>query len=291
MQTWDIIALLALAVVLIVQFLTRNIHNSFITRTISGGVLLLAALLTIINGGWILFFTTLILSLIGLRELDKAIGVVEENTRTGPLEASAMAGVVLYYASLHLFYGRLQVLALILGLVLLMFVYVFTYPRYRYPQVMGAFFGILYCGVMLSFVYQTRMLDTGRYLVWLTFIASWGCDTCAYCAGRVFGKHKMAPVLSPKKTIEGAVGGIAGAMLLGLLYASLTRGPRLEYVAICLFGALVSMIGDLAASAIKRNAGIKDYGKLIPGHGGVMDRFDSVIFTAPVIYLLGVTIL
>ena len=104
MQTWDMIALLALAVVLIVQFLTRNIHNSFITRTISGGVLLLIALLTIINGSWILFFTTLILSLIGLRELDKAIGVVEENTRTGPLEAAAMAGVVFYYASLHLFY-------------------------------------------------------------------------------------------------------------------------------------------------------------------------------------------
>ena len=78
---------------------------------------------------------------------------------------------------------------------------------------------------------------------------------------------------------------------MGLIYASITRGPRLEYVAICLFGALVSMIGDLAASAIKRNAGIKDYGNLIPGHGGVMDRFDSVIFTAPVIYLLGVTIL
>ena len=291
MQTWDVLALAALAVLLIVQYLTRKIKNSFLTRTISGGVLVLVALLTISNGSWILYFTTLLLSLIALREMDKAVGVVEKETKTGPLEIGAMIGLVLYYISLRILYGSLQLLSLILALVILMFIYVFTYPRYHFTQVSGAFFGILYCGVMLSFVYQTRMLDNGTYLVWLIFLASWGCDTCAYLAGRAFGKHKMTPVLSPKKTVEGGIGGIVGAIVLGLLYALLTGGPFLEYAAICLFGALVSMVGDLSASAIKRNAGIKDYGRLIPGHGGVMDRFDSVIFTAPVIYLLAVTLL
>ena len=122
---------------------------------------------------------------------------------------------------------------------------------------------------MLACIYQTRMLPGGTFHVWLIFLCSWGCDTCAYCAGMLFGKHKMAPVLSPKKSVEGAVGGVTGSVILGLLYALITRGPLLQYAVICGIGALISMVGDLAASAIKRNMEIKDYGKLIPGHGGI----------------------
>ena len=144
---------------------------------------------------------------------------------------------------------------------------------------------------MLSYVYQTRMLPGGAYIVWLIFLCSWGCDTCAYCVGMLIGKHKMAPVLSPKKSIEGAVGGVVGAALLGVIYAAASQGKIAEYALICGVGALISMVGDLAASAIKRNQNIKDYGKLIPGHGGILDRFDSVIITAPVIYYLAKLIL
>ena len=107
----------------------------------------------------------------------------------------------------------------------------------------------------------------------------------------LIGKHKMAPVLSPKKSVEGAVGGVIGAALLGVAYAAATKGPMAEYAVICAAGALISMVGDLAASAVKRNQGIKDYGKLIPGHGGILDRFDSVIITAPVIYYMAVLLL
>ena len=131
----------------------------------------------------------------------------------------------------------------------------------------------------------------GKYLVWLIFLSSWGCDTCAYCVGMLLGKHKLAPVLSPKKSIEGAVGGVVGAALLGLLYASLfghemtdVANPHLACAAACGIAAVISQIGDLAASAIKRNHEVKDYGHLIPGHGGVLDRFDSMLFTAPAIY-------
>jgi phosphatidate cytidylyltransferase len=108
----------------------------------------------------------------------------------------------------------------------------------------------------------------------------------------LFGKHKMSPVLSPKKSVEGAVGGVVGAALLGALYGMFVNTQMEDvnaiviFAIICIVGALISMVGDLAASAIKRNHDIKDYGKLIPGHGGVMDRFDSVIFTAPMIYIL-----
>ena len=173
----------------------------------------------------------------------------------------------------------------------LMSIYVFTFPKYGTEQITVAFFGIFYLGIMLSYLYQVRAMADGKYLVWLIFLSSWGCDTCAYCAGMLLGKHRLAPVLSPKKSVEGAVGGVVGAILLGIIYAAATKGGMVEYAIICGVGALISMVGDLAASAIKRNQGIKDYGKLIPGHGGILDRFDSVIFTAPIIYFLSVLLI
>ena len=268
----------------------------FKTRLLSGIVLVLVALLTICSGGTVLYMTVLCLSLIGAGELFRVMKVREDKWNL--LEITGYAGVVIFYLSLLLHDPMYQMLALILDLVLLMAVYVFTYPKYNANQVMPAFFAIVYVGVMLSYVYQTRMLDGGKFHVWLIFLCSWGCDTCAYCVGVLFGKHKMAPVLSPKKSIEGAVGGVAGAALLGLIYA-LAAGkffPEFDhspavYALICAVGALISMVGDLAASGIKRNHNIKDYGKLIPGHGGILDRFDSVIFTAPVIYFLAVALL
>ena len=211
-----------------------------------------------------------------------------QDEKANLLVYAGYAGAAIYYVAVLLDFGRYGTLAIIFGLVLIMFVYVFTYPEFEAKQVMPAMFGIVYVAVMLSFIYLTRALPGGKFHVWLIFLCSWGCDTCAYCVGMLIGKHKMAPVLSPKKSVEGAVGGVAGAALLGVIYAAATQGPILKYAVICAVGALISMVGDLAASAIKRNQGIKDYGKLIPGHGGILDRFDSVIFTAPVIYFLSV---
>ena len=261
----------------------------FKTRLISGILLVIAALLTIISGGYVLFFTLLCISLIGMQELYKAMGIHED--RTGLLEIVGYLGAVLYYISLLLGFESYGLMAVLVSLILVMFVYVFTYPKYHANQVMAAFFGVVYVAVMLSFILMTRNLPDGKFIVWLIFLCSWGCDTCAYCVGMLIGKHKMAPVLSPKKSVEGGVGGVVGAALLGVIYAAATQGPMVEYAVICGIGALISMVGDLAASAIKRNQGIKDYGKLIPGHGGILDRFDSVIFTAPVIYYLAKMIL
>ena len=261
----------------------------FKTRLISGILLVIAALLTIISGGYVLFFTLLCISLIGMQELYKAMGIHED--RTGLLEIVGYLGAVLYYISLLLGFESYGLMAVLVSLILVMFVYVFTYPKYHANQVMAAFFGVVYVAVMLSFILMTRNLPDGKFIVWLIFLCSWGCDTCAYCVGMLIGKHKMAPVLSPKKSVEGGVGGVVGAALLGVIYAAATQGPMVDYAVSCGIGALISMVGDLAASAIKRNQGIKDYGKLIPGHGGILDRFDSVIFTAPVIYYLAKIIL
>lgn len=268
----------------------------FKTRLISGIILLLIAFAVIICGGSVLFVTLLCVSLIGMQELYKATGV--HTGKINLLEIVSYAGMILYYLTVQFLPVQYQMMAVIAGVLLVMFVYVFTYPKYQTFQIVTAFFGMVYVGIMLSYIYQTRILEGGAFLVWLIFICSWGCDTCAYCAGMLFGRHKMAPVLSPKKSVEGAVGGVIGAALLGAIYAVAisSYNPNsahtpLIYAVICAVGALVSMVGDLAASAIKRQQNIKDYGTLIPGHGGILDRFDSVIFTAPIIYFLAISLI
>ena len=261
----------------------------FKTRLLSGIVLVAVALLTIISGGYVLFFTLLGISLIGMQELYKAMKVRTDSFNA--LEIAGYLAAVIYYILLMINFEKYGMMGVILAFMIFMFVYVFTYPRFNAEQVMPAFFGVVYVAVMLSFIYLTRNLPDGKFLVWLIFLCSWGCDTCAYCVGMLIGKHKMAPILSPKKSVEGGIGGVAGAALLGVIYAAATQGPMAEYALICAVGALISMVGDLAASAIKRNQGIKDYGKLIPGHGGILDRFDSVIFTAPAIYFLAKLVL
>ncbi len=259
----------------------------FKTRLISG-ILLVIALIAIVGiGGNLLLAVLAVLSLIGLSELYKVMGMEKK--------APGMAGylvTILYYGLLFTDHEECITFLTILFLVITMGVYVFSFPTYRSEHVMLTFFGFFYVAMMLSYVYQTRMLAQGGVVVWLIFLSSWGCDTCAYCVGMLFGKHKMAPKLSPKKSVEGGVGGIIGAGLLGVIFTfamnaavGADANPAV-YGLICAVGGGISQIGDLAASAIKRNHDIKDYGKLIPGHGGILDRFDSVIFTAPIIYYL-----
>lgn len=259
----------------------------FKTRLLSGVVLTLIALVTIISGGDILFGTILLISIIGMTELYKIFDIHKK--LLGVVGYLALAG---YFALVRFGLQEWNVALMIGFLIVIMAIYVFAYPKYHSNHVMLAFFGLFYVGIMLSYVYQTRMLPGGAFLVWLIFVCSWGCDTSAYCVGMLLGKHKLAPVLSPKKSIEGAIGGVFGAALIGVLYGVCVNhfagaGVNLvAYAIISAVGAVISQIGDLAASGIKRNHDIKDYGKLIPGHGGILDRFDSVIITAPIIYYL-----
>lgn len=270
----------------------------FMTRLISSIVLVLLALVTILKGGCLLAAVLLFLALTAYRELSKACKLTGEGKRNG-LEVIGYVGITAYYLLMVFAEDKMYLLlALITILAAFMFLYVFTFPQYRAEQIMCAFFCVAYAPVMLSFIYLVRSLPYGIYTVWMIFISSWICDTCAYVVGMLFGRHKLAPVLSPKKSIEGALGGIAGSALVGALYACFVVEPAISeqqvtwiFVLISALGAVISQVGDLAASAIKRNHEIKDYGKLIPGHGGVMDRFDSVIFTAPMIYFLALLLI
>lgn len=259
----------------------------FKTRLISGIILVIILVLTVGYGGLPLFAVSAVISLIGMSELYKVVKVDKS-----ALGITGYIAALIYYGVI--FTGNTQFVTLltIVYLVAIMAVYVFTFPKYCSEQVMTAFFGLFYVAVMLSYVYQTRSIEMGGIVVWLIFLSSWGCDTCAYCVGVLIGKHKMAPKLSPKKSVEGGIGGILGAALLGAVFGACANHFASanvviwQYALICGVGGMISQVGDLAASAIKRNKDIKDYGTLIPGHGGILDRFDSVIITAPIIFYL-----
>lgn len=268
--------------------LKKLLTQSFIQRTISGIALVVIIAFMLITGGDILLAFLGAVSIIGVRELYRIW-----NVDKSPLGIIGYLGVAIYYIMLRVELTDYWLVLVICMLVAAMATYVITFPKYKADAVMSIIFGFLYVGVMLSSIYRIRQLNDGIYLVWMVFLCSWISDTCAYLVGVTLGKHKFVPKLSPKKTVEGVIGGIAGSVLLGAVYGLILKEHATAFVnpvPVCMLiggiGSVVSMIGDLAASAIKRNYDIKDYGRLIPGHGGILDRFDSVIFVAPIIYYL-----
>lgn len=160
-------------------------------------------------------------------------------------------------------------------------------------------FSLLVPFSLTTMLYMRDHLGTalGIFYALLVFGSAWLSDSCAYFAGRAFGKHKLAPVISPKKTVEGAVGGVLGAMvtvpllLWGFALASAAFGAPLRInfvrlIALIPFFSVFSIVGDLSASIIKRQFGVKDYGSIMPGHGGIMDRFDSALMVAPLVFIV-----
>ncbi|MBR2255970.1 MAG: phosphatidate cytidylyltransferase [Blautia sp.] len=254
------------------------------TRVISGIVLVAIALIALLLGGDVLYFLMLFVSLNGLYEVYSALKSDTDAAGTPIMAYCGYLSTVFYYVCIRQNADKYGLLAMIVVLLACLCAYVFAYPRITIAEVVVSYFGFAYVPVMLSFFYLTRMLPKGNVYVWLILASSWGCDTCAYFAGQKFGEHHMTPQLSPKKTWEGAAGGLIGAGILGMILSLLTGGKVMFTGLICILGAAASMIGDLAASAIKRNQGIKDFSDLIPGHGGIMDRMDSMIFVAPIIY-------
>ena len=155
--------------------------------------------------------------------------------------------------------------------------------------------GILYIGWLLSHLVALRGLDDGRNWVFFILFVTWVSDTTAFFIGRRFGRHKLAPTISPGKTWQGAIGGICGAIVMSILFFTPTpfQLPLVCWQAI-LLGVVVSIlgqVGDLVESLLKRNMGVKDSGKLMPGHGGILDRIDSVIFASIVVYYYAIWVI
>ena len=267
----------------------------FLTRLISGILLLTFTFVTMFFGGQLLLITLFMISLIGLYELYKVMKF--ENT---PLACVGYLGAFAWYlnidtkpnAILDIKVPELMIFSIVVVAALLIFVV--KYPKYSANQLFSTIFGIFYIPVMISFIFKTReTIAFGQWLAWMVYVSSWGSDTCAYAVGRLFGRHKLAPSLSPKKSIEGSVGGIIGSALIGVIFGLImsnftgkSENLIIIFAVIGGLGSVISQIGDLAASGIKRNYDIKDYGHLIPGHGGILDRYDSIIITAPIVYFL-----
>ena len=168
---------------------------------------------------------------------------------------------------------------------------IITNMKTNFKDIAYTIFGILYVITCISFIALIRGMENGVTIVWYAIIAAWGTDTFAYFIGKKFGKHKFSQV-SPKKSVEGCIAGTVGAIITAIIYTIVINDIyNLEYsylyvIIVTIILSLIGQVGDFAASSIKRYVNVKDYSNLIPGHGGMLDRIDSVIFVAPFAYFL-----
>jgi len=165
--------------------------------------------------------------------------------------------------------------------------FIINHKKINLQSIFINIFAFFYITYLFYFIYFTRTnVNFGKYAVLLIFISAWSSDTGAYLIGKALGKHKLAPNLSPNKTIEGSIGGIIFAFIGGLIYAIILHEEFIYYGILCAICGIASQAGDLVASVIKRKTNIKDYGNILPGHGGILDRFDSILFSAPIVYII-----
>ena len=259
------------------------------TRIISAIVIIGPLLIFVLLGGIPLLFFCLVLSAVGLWEFYN--GYEREGVKAGKIGAFillaalyAIVGVGEYTSLAASTYTHLLQMW-VFGTVFLGLIITLIRPDHNILDGSVTSLGLLYIGYFFAHLVLISGISKFHLMVWIVFLAAFGQDTFAYFTGYLFGKHKMAPNISPKKTIEGAVGGVIGATVLCGVFGSIFYRPQLVHCIVMGFvGAFFGMAGDLIASAFKRKMGIKDYGNIIPGHGGVMDRFDSVILVAPFVY-------
>lgn len=173
-------------------------------------------------------------------------------------------------------------------LVLLFCLLIFSNGKYTVLDISVTLLGIIYVTFLFSFVSITRNLENGYLYIWLIFIGAWATDSFAYFTGVSYGRTKILPKVSPHKSLEGSIGGIAGCIMVMVLFGQHFHKafdvPLYHFAILGVLCGIISQIGDWAASAVKRAMGIKDYGSIMPGHGGVLDRLDSIMFVAPVVY-------
>ncbi len=259
-------------------------------RTITAVVLVAIFLPVLIFSQYIVYPILLsLLALCAIFELYSVIGVSRLWLVSVPAYViSVSLPIISYFVSAEM---RIVYLLTVAGVVFayllyLMCVAVFSRGAITFSKIGEAFVAFTYAVISLTSLSTLRYFDEGMFCVMLVFFAAWGSDVMAYFVGSFFGKHKLIPEISPKKTVEGSVGGVVFAVLLCMAYGfvvSLISDAEVNYLSLAISGfvlSIISQIGDLVASLIKRENGVKDYGNILPGHGGIMDRFDSVFAVA-----------
>ncbi len=230
-----------------------------------------------------------LLSMIALHEVLWSTGFVKNPKISGL--SIVLSGVIPFWV----FIGegmRSALVGIFLYFVLIFAVAISSHYTVTLEKMGGSFFFAMLIPYFLSSFVRLNSMTLGKYLILIPLVAAFTSDAFALFAGMAFGRHKLAPELTPKKTVEGAAGGLVGAIVCCLIYGGVMQfgfGLGVSYLRFALYGALgslVSQLGDLSFSYIKRQYGLKDFGNIFPGHGGVLDRFDSVIFCAPLMEIL-----
>ena len=259
-----------------------------LTRIVSGfilAVLLISALIFLPQN--VILYIVAAVSAIGLYEFYKAN--FGKDKLIVKLVGYAMGAGLMFLPKEY------TAVMLTFGLIAALLLTVLLYKKINFKDAAEAFFGTIYIFGLLKYIYLTRAENGGKFLVFAIFIGAFFTDIGAYFTGMLLGKHKLTAI-SPKKTVEGAAGGVIMTLIAFSVYAFV--GFRYMHYSVNVFNlfvtgavlAVCSEFGDLAASVIKREVGIKDYGNIIPGHGGILDRIDSVLFTAPAFYYLNLVL-
>ncbi|MBQ9707699.1 MAG: phosphatidate cytidylyltransferase [Firmicutes bacterium] len=251
------------------------------TRILSG-LIMLPLVIILILGGYVLFAACFVIGIMAVREFFNGFKAMDVHPS---LPIAVGAAVFLYASKLIVGESEHVMMFWFFGVVVASLLYLFKIEERKLEDAMATMVGIFY---IIFFSYHITLVDMAEpygLMVWLIVITAFGTDIMAYFVGVALGKHKLCPKISPKKTIEGSIGGILGSVILsGVFGFFFMPQVLLHCIIIGVLGGVVSQFGDLTASIFKRKMGIKDYGNLIPGHGGILDRFDSVLFTGPMVY-------
>ncbi|NLM03665.1 MAG: phosphatidate cytidylyltransferase [Clostridiales bacterium] len=249
-------------------------------RTVSAIVGIPLLIFLLIKGGILLYLATIIISIIGLYEFYNAMRFKNYNPINfiGYILSIVLLSILYFFKSTALILFFLFISIIILSGILLFNL------KYTVKDISITLYGIIYISLFLGHIILVSKFQN-KWIIWLIFIVAWSTDTFAYFGGYLWGNKKLCPNISPKKTIAGAITGIIGSILSCCLFGYIFLEQNILLIALFGFiGSIISQFGDLTASQIKRYTNVKDFGNLIPGHGGILDRFDSILFTAPFVY-------
>lgn len=258
--------------------------NIRIMSAVIGGIILF--LIVIINNLLVINIGVFAICSIAIWEIFHVVGIYNKK----PLVILAYVGIFFINFNHYIKDGRMTNLFIIAYIFILLINLILFYEKINFTDISLVTLSIIYIGFSLVHVIYIRQLEYGGMLLWFVFLGAWVTDTAAYFTGMRFGKHKLIEKISPKKTIEGCIGGFAGCFLSFIIISSLIQffnNVNIDYLSVTILSIIcsgVAQIGDLVASAIKRQYHYKDFGTIMPGHGGILDRFDSILFVTPIVY-------
>lgn len=252
-----------------------------VKRIISAIIALPFLLAIIIVGGLPLYIAIMGISLIGLREFYGAC-----QNKFMPIRWPGYIGSIIIVSLMNFRPKITYFFILVFILIMTLNVIKLINRKYNFVDISITLYGLLYIPFLLGHILLITK-EANSIIIWLVFITAWGTDTFAYFSGYFFGRRKLCPHISPKKTLEGAIGGVLGSMISSFIFGYFLLRDHLLIISLAgIIGSIVAQIGDLSASLIKRYTNIKDFGNIMPGHGGILDRFDSILFTGPTIYYI-----